>query len=101
MGQPIQQIGDVRAEIELWLKARAALASGQSYSIGGRTLTRQDLETVNSMLTQLDRTLKALEAAAAGQVRPFGAQAAFPAPGRGTGGSGTIYPNGWWTDWRN
>lgn len=101
MGTPIQQISDVRAEIDLWLKARAALAGGASYSIGGRTLTRQDLDTVNSMLTQLNRTLLSLEARADGRVRGLGAQAAFPAPGRGTGGSGTIYPNDWWTSGRN
>lgn len=99
MGQPIQQISDVRAELELWLKARTALASGQSYSIGGRTLTRQDMQTVDSMLTQLNRSLLALEANAAGRVRALGAQSAFPVPG--AGGGGDIMPEALWKSGAN
>ena len=83
MANPLYSVSSARAALQLWVNARDALATGQSYSIGGRTLTRQDAETVEGMIIRLNRTLLAEEARIAGRVRPFAARASFRAPGSG------------------
>lgn len=36
--------------LELWLKAEAAVATGQSYQIGGRSLTRANLAEIREQI---------------------------------------------------
>ena len=36
--------------LEAWLKAELAVCNGQSYSIGGRTLTRANLASIKSQI---------------------------------------------------
>lgn len=83
-----------------WLAALQATAAGQSYSIGGRTLTRQDNDTIRAEIQRWHNTVTALEAEARGQQRPLGATASFPAPGGAVGGGGII-PGSVWTDYRS
>ncbi len=46
MAAVTQQIA--QQHLELWLAADAAVASNQSYSIGGRTLTRADAKEIRA-----------------------------------------------------
>ena len=94
MSGSIVGIGGARNALRKWIEAREALAAGQSYSIGGRTLTRQDAETVEGMITRWHRTVLALEAHAAGCVRPLGSQALWDAPG--SGGNPSLMSTAWY-----
>ena len=38
---------EAQAELELWKRAKRAAATGQSYAIEGRQLTRQNLPLIN------------------------------------------------------
>ena len=79
----VQSLSQAQESLRMWVKARDALASGSSYSIGGRTLTRQDSDVVEGNIQRLHNTVLALEAKALGHVRPLGAQAVFPRAGGG------------------
>lgn len=92
----VVSLSEAQESLRTWVKAREALASGSSYSIGGRTLTRQDSETVEANIQRWHNTVLALEAQAQGRSRPLGAQAEFPA----AGGGGRIIPGDVWADWR-
>jgi hypothetical protein len=87
---------DAIATLREWLAALSSASSGQSYSIGGRTLTRQDITEIRSEIQRWHNTVTALEAKERGEQRPLGAQAAFPTPGSGVTGGGTIIPGELW-----
>lgn len=91
---PVVQIGYAREQLRKWVEARDALAAGQSYSIGGRTLTRSDASTVEGNITRWHRSVLALEARANGGVRPLGSQALFGVPGA-SGVEAGVYGAGW------
>jgi len=80
-----------------WYAALEAASSGSSYSIGGRTLTRQDVGDINAQLSRWIEAVKRLEARQQGQVRKLHARASFPTPGSGSGG---LYPQELWEDGR-
>lgn len=86
------------AELRRWLDARAAIAAGVSYSLGGRTLTRQDSETIEGNIRRWHNTVAALEAEAQGKARPLGSRPAFAQPG--SGGRGGIISQSLWEDGR-
>ncbi len=65
-------IAQALAQITAWEAASLALAKGQSYSIEGRTLTRNDGQTVRDMLSYWQRVHNSLTAEAAGQTTPVG-----------------------------
>ena len=50
-------IDEARANLKMWLDAERAVASGQSYKIGTRSLTRASLSDIAShqILAQRDR----------------------------------------------
>lgn len=52
---------ELHAEISLWKKALTACATGKSYTIDGRTLTRQDLPAIREHLSWLADLLAAAE----------------------------------------
>ena len=85
-------------QLRNWVNAREAIASGSSYSIGGRTLTRQDSDVIEANIRRWHNTVQALEAREAGQTRSLGARPAFEQPG--SGGSGGIITDAMWADWR-
>ena len=41
---------EARKELELWKEAKRAAATGQSYTIGGRQLTRYNLSEINAQI---------------------------------------------------
>ena len=86
------------ANLRRWLAALEATSAGESYSIDGTTLTRQDVETIRAEIQRWHNTVLACEAEQRGQKRPLGAQAQFPAPGAGA--SGGIVPQSVWENWR-
>lgn len=55
----VQTIEEADAELQLWYRARARAARGQSYSIAGRTYSRQNLDEINKMIAHLERRVLA------------------------------------------
>ena len=84
-------------QLQAWYKALEAASTGGSYSIGGRTLTRQDVPTIRAEIQRWNNSVLAIQASLQGKTRAMGSQAAFPTPGSGSGG---IIPDGLWQDWR-
>jgi|GEM_PF-6821233 len=48
-------LASVQAELQVWLDARTKAAKGQSISIGGRSLSTQDLKEIDAMVNKLSR----------------------------------------------
>ena len=90
-------LGEAQDTLRRWMAALDAASNGQAYSIGGRSLTRQDIPTIRAEIQRWHNTVTALEQEAAGRQRPLGAQASFAAPGQGTGG---LIPGSLWVDGR-
>lgn len=55
--------------ISQWKKAYLAVSSGKSYTIGGRSLTRQDVSVIRAQLESLARELDALDNPGRGSLR--------------------------------
>lgn len=55
--------------ISQWKKAYMAVSSGKSYTIGGRSLTRQDVSVIRAQLDSLARELDGLEHPGKGSLR--------------------------------
>ena len=43
-------LANATAQLSLWLEADAAVASGQSYSVGDRSLTRADADKITAKI---------------------------------------------------
>ena len=43
-------IEEARAKLQMWLEAEAAVATGQSYKIGSRSLTRASLSDIRQQI---------------------------------------------------
>lgn len=93
--QPPITLPDAVAELNRWLAALSSVSSGSSYSVGGRTLTRLDVTDIRAEIQRWHNTVLSLDALDNGKVRPLGATAAFPSPGRG-GTGGAIVPGALW-----
>ena len=91
-GSPVVNLADARAELKAWTEALSAVRLGQAYSIGGRSVTRQDVGIIRQEIQRWHATVLSLEALARNQDRPMGATASFPAPG----GRGGIMPQSEW-----
>jgi len=55
-------LAQAEAKLAIWLDAEDKVAAGQSYSIGGRSLTRADLKMIGERVTYWDRKVKELSA---------------------------------------
>lgn len=55
--------------ISLWKAAYKAASSGQSYTIDGRTLTRQNVSEIRTQLSYLEQQLNALSGKGSGLQR--------------------------------
>lgn len=66
-----------REQRDLWLGASTALAAGQSYAIGSRTVTRADAEEVRRMLSYWNRVVDNLDLVNAGIRDPRATVATF------------------------
>lgn len=75
-----------REQLDNWLAALEAASKGSSYSIGDRSLTRQDLPAIRAEIQRWHNTLSTLGERAKGRRRSMVAQASFATPGAGTGG---------------
>lgn len=58
--------------LDVWLEAEAAIATGQSYQIGSRTLTRANLDEVRKTITFWNNKVVAAENAEGGKGRNRG-----------------------------
>lgn len=47
-------------QLTLWLAASTAVATGQSYTIGGRSLTRADAEQIRKNITYFQNLVQSL-----------------------------------------
>ncbi len=54
-------LDEARTDLELWKEAKRAAATGQSYSIGGRQLTRYNLAEINAQISGFTEIISALE----------------------------------------
>jgi len=79
-----------------WLTALEVVSTGASYSIAGRSVTRQDIGDIRAEIQRWHNTVEAIAQAEAGNTRTLGARASFPAPGSGGGANGII-PDGLWS----
>lgn len=57
---------DAQAQLDAWEAASLALASSQSYSIGGRTLTRADGQEIRAQLGYWRRAVMSFQAKSSG-----------------------------------
>jgi len=76
-------LAQAQASLAQWQTALEHASTGASYSIGGRTLTRQDVTAIRAEIQRWHNTINAIRARLNGAVRPMGAVASFPPPGRG------------------
>jgi len=77
MATPQTQVAELTAAIADIDKAIAAGSAGVSYSIGGRTLTRHDYDSLRTQRAQLVRELKQARAVLEGACEPGTATAVF------------------------
>ena len=89
-------LADARTELARWMDALQAAATGSSYAIAGRSLTRQNIPEIRGEIRRWHNTVLALEARGRGVARALGAQASFPAPGGGAGSG--LLSNAQWVD---
>lgn len=50
-----------RKHLDIWLEAEATVATGQSYSIGSRSLTRANLSEIRNTITYWNNKVAELE----------------------------------------
>lgn len=73
-----EKISRKRQRLEMYYAAEeAVLGAAQSYSIGGRSLTRANLADIRNMIDQLEAEIAVLEATEAGK-RPRKAYQVVP-----------------------
>jgi len=67
-------LAQAEAQLTLWLAASEKVASGQSYTVGGRTLTRADAGRIQSMLDYWDQKCQQLggESNTARKIKVYG-----------------------------
>ena len=59
---PAWTLEDAQRHLDLWLEADAALATGQSYKIGSRSLTRSNSEEIAERISFWRKEVSRLEA---------------------------------------
>jgi len=59
-------LAQAQAKLALWLAAEDAVAGGQSYSIGGRSLSRVDVAKIAERITHWNREVDRLTAGRSG-----------------------------------
>lgn len=62
-------LADAEAQLAAWLAASTAVATGQSYSIEGRSLTRADAAEIRRSLDYWDQKVQTLSALSFGRGR--------------------------------
>lgn len=64
-------LAQAEAKLTLWMAADDAVASGQSYSIGGRSLSRADAKMIADNIDRWDAKVKQLSASTTGGIKIF------------------------------
>lgn len=59
-------LAQAQQQLQAWIEASLAIASGQAYSIGGRSLTRANLPEVNKSIDKWDAKVKELSRGSGG-----------------------------------
>lgn len=59
-------LAQAQAQLDTWIAASTAVASGQSYSIAGRSLSRVDAGEIQRQIVFWDSKVKEMTASAAG-----------------------------------
>ena len=59
-------LATAQAHLAEWIAADSATASGTSYTLNGRTLTRNDAETIRDQITWWQRQVNSFTSAANG-----------------------------------
>ena len=59
-------------QLAIWIDADTAVATGQGYSIAGRSLTRADAKEIRENIMFWDSQVKNLSAASSSRVRIWG-----------------------------
>lgn len=62
-------LAQAQAQLDLWVAADAAVAAGQSYSIGGRSLTRVNAAEITNKIDYWMRRVAEIQRGGAGRVR--------------------------------
>jgi len=62
-------LAQAQAQLDAWLAASTAVASGQSYSIAGRSLSRVDAGEIREQITYWNGQVSMLSARASGRRR--------------------------------
>ena len=70
-------LADAQTALSAWVAADLAVATGQSYSIGNRTLTRADAGEITDKIAYWSRVEAQLQRSAAGENRNGFSQAKF------------------------
>lgn len=63
-------LAEATAQLAAWEAASLATASGRSYAIGDRQLTRNNAEEIINMINYWQRKVDALTAASGGSTKP-------------------------------
>lgn len=64
-----ERLVKAKERLNTYYEAELAVLSGQSYSIGSRTLTRANLKDIKDTIQYLEKLVDELESAAAGKGR--------------------------------
>lgn len=62
-------LAQAETQLAAWLAASSAVATGQSYSIAGRSLSRVDAGEIREQITYWDGKVRSLTASASGRRR--------------------------------
>lgn len=65
----MSSLSTAETHLAAWEAANLAVSQGLSYSIGGRTLTRENASEIRSEITYWSREVKRFKAKAAGSAR--------------------------------
>lgn len=60
---------EAQTELELWKEAKRAAATGQSYKMGSRELTRYNLSEINRQIDAFAETVRVLSSGRVGPVK--------------------------------
>jgi len=66
-------VSTAQAHLDVWLAADTAVSKGQSYSVGNRSLSKTDAETIRGQIDYWTRIVNTLTAQAAATAGTFAA----------------------------